>query len=87
MAEKVIGFKIQIEGLAGTIETATELKRLAQIKEVLAKGDKGADALALDLVANLKANIKPDEKNSEIKSQHLDALKTNIEAKIGRAHV
>ena len=32
MAEKVIGFKIQIEGLAGTIETATELKR--QIAEV-----------------------------------------------------
>jgi hypothetical protein len=27
MAEKVIGFKIQIEGLAGTIETATQLKK------------------------------------------------------------
>ena len=32
MAEKVIGFKIQIEGLAGTIETATQLKR--QIAEL-----------------------------------------------------
>lgn len=69
----------KVESFAAT--DLEQLKRLAQIKEVLAKGDKGADALALDLVANLKANIKPDEKNSEIKSQHLDALKTNIEAK------
>jgi phage-related minor tail protein len=38
MAEKVIGFKIQIEGLAGTIETATELKKaIAQVNAELKK--------------------------------------------------
>ena len=41
MAEKVIGFKIQIEGLAGTIETATQLKR--QIAEINAELKKTAD--------------------------------------------
>jgi hypothetical protein len=41
MAEKVIGFKIQIEGLAGTIETATQLKR--QIAELNAELKKTAD--------------------------------------------
>jgi hypothetical protein len=38
MAEKVIGFKIQIEGLAGTIETATQLKRqIAELNSALKK--------------------------------------------------
>ena len=38
MAEKVIGFKIQIEGLAVTIETATELKKaIAQVNAELKK--------------------------------------------------
>jgi len=38
MAEKVIGFKIQIEGLAGTIETATQLKRqIAELNSELKK--------------------------------------------------
>jgi len=41
MAEKVIGFKIQIEGLTGTIETATQLKR--QIAELNAELKKTAD--------------------------------------------
>ena len=41
MAEKVIGFKIEIEGLAGTIETATQLKR--QIAELNAELKKTAD--------------------------------------------
>ena len=41
MAEKVIGFKIQIEGLAGTIETATQLKR--QIAELNSELKKAAD--------------------------------------------
>lgn len=41
MAEKVIGFKIQIEGLAGTIETATELKK--QIAAINAELKKTAD--------------------------------------------
>jgi hypothetical protein len=41
MAEKVIGFKIQIEGLAGTIETATQLKR--QIAELNSELKKTAD--------------------------------------------
>lgn len=41
MAEKVIGFKIQIEGLAGTIETATQLKR--QIAELNGELKKTAD--------------------------------------------
>jgi hypothetical protein len=41
MAEKVIGFKIQIEGLAGTIETATQLKR--QIADINAELKKTAD--------------------------------------------
>ena len=41
MAEKVVGFKIQIEGLAGTIETATQLKR--QIAELNAELKKTAD--------------------------------------------
>ena len=41
MAEKVIGFKIQIEGLAGTIETATQLKR--QIADINSELKKTAD--------------------------------------------
>jgi hypothetical protein len=41
MAEKVIGFKIQIEGLSGTIETATQLKR--QIADINAELKKTAD--------------------------------------------
>ena len=41
MAEKVIGFKIQIEGLTGTIETATQLKR--QIAELNSELKKTAD--------------------------------------------
>lgn len=41
MAEKVIGFKIQIEGLAGTIETATQLKR--QIAELNGELKKTSD--------------------------------------------
>jgi hypothetical protein len=41
MADKVIGFKIQIEGLSGTIETATQLKR--QIAELNAELKKTAD--------------------------------------------
>jgi hypothetical protein len=41
MAEKVIGFKIQIEGLPGTIETATQLKR--QIADINAELKKTAD--------------------------------------------
>ena len=41
MAEKVIGFKIQIEGLSGTIETATQLKR--QIAELNSELKKTAD--------------------------------------------
>jgi hypothetical protein len=41
MAEKIIGFKIQIEGLAGTIETATQLKR--QIAELNSELKKTAD--------------------------------------------
>jgi hypothetical protein len=58
-----------------------QLKRLAQIREVLAKGDKGADALALDLLNTVKANLTPDEKNISAKEQHLETLKTNIESK------
>ena len=58
-----------------------QLKRLAQIREVLAKGDKGADALALDLLNTVKANLTPDEKNIAAKEQHLETLKTNIESK------
>jgi hypothetical protein len=41
MAEKVIGFKIQIEGLSGTIETATQLKR--QIADINSELKKTAD--------------------------------------------
>ncbi|MFM7459126.1 MAG: hypothetical protein ACKO3R_10805 [bacterium] len=64
-----------------------QLKRLAQIREILGKGGKNdkedikADALALDLLNTIKENFTPDEKNTKIKSQHLDTLKTNIEAK------
>ena len=58
-----------------------QLKRLAQIREVLAKGDNGADALALDLLNKVKANFTPDEKNAAIKNQHLETLKVDIESK------
>lgn len=58
-----------------------QLKRLAQIREVLANGDKGADALALDLLNTVKANLLPDEKNISSKNQHLETLQTNIESK------
>ncbi|NBV98427.1 MAG: hypothetical protein EBR67_02810 [Proteobacteria bacterium] len=64
-----------------------QLKRLAQIRETLGKGgkdpkeDKKADALALDLLNTIKANLTPDEKNSSAKNQHLETLKTNIESK------
>ncbi len=64
-----------------------QLKRLAQIRETLDKGrkdpkeDKKADALALDLLNTIKANLTPDEKNISAKEQHLETLKTNIESK------
>ena len=64
-----------------------QLKRLAQIRETLDKsgkdykGDKKADALSLDLLNTIKANLTPDEKNSSVKNQHLETLKTNIESK------
>ena len=64
-----------------------QLKRLAQIRETLDKsgkdhkGDKKADALALDLLNTIKANLLPDEKNLSAKNQHLETLKTNIESR------
>jgi hypothetical protein len=64
-----------------------QLKRLAQIREILSKGGKDdkenikADALALDLLNTVKANLLPDEKNASVKNQHLETLKTNIESK------
>ncbi len=64
-----------------------QLKRLAQIREILAKGGKDAkedikaDALTLDLLNTIKANFTPDEKNISAKNQHLETLKTNIESK------
>ncbi len=64
-----------------------QLKRLAQIRETLdkgrkdPKGDKKADALALDLLNTIKTNLLPDEKNLSAKEQHLETLKTNIESK------
>ena len=64
-----------------------QLKRLAQIRETLdkgkkdPKGDKKADALALDLLNTIKANLLPDEKNLSAKNQHLETLKTNIESR------
>jgi hypothetical protein len=64
-----------------------QLKRLAQIREILSKGGKDdkenikADALALDLLNTVKANLTPDEKNISAKEQHLETLKTNIESK------
>ena len=64
-----------------TSNSLEQLKRLAQIREVLAKGDKGADALALDLLNTVKANLLPDEKNISSKNQHLKTLQTNIESK------
>ena len=49
MAEKVIGFKIQIEGLAGTIETATELKRqIAEVNKELKKASNVDDIKKLE---------------------------------------
>jgi hypothetical protein len=58
-----------------------QLKRLAQIRETLGKSEKGADALALDLLNTIKANLTPDEKNISAKEQHLKTLKTSIESK------
>jgi hypothetical protein len=64
-----------------------QLKRLAQIRETLdkgekdPKGDKKADALALDLLNTIKENLLPDEKNLSAKNQHLETLKTNIESR------
>jgi hypothetical protein len=64
-----------------------QLKRLAQIREILGKGekdpkgDKKADALTLDLLNTIKANFTPDEKNISAKNQHLETLQTNIESK------
>lgn len=64
-----------------------QLKRLAQIREILGKGGKDAkedikaDALALDLLNTIKENFTPDEKNAAIKNQHLETLKTDIESK------
>ena len=64
-----------------------QLKRLAQIRETLGNGGKNpkedikADALALDLLNTIKANLVPDEKNLSAKNQHLETLKTNIESK------
>lgn len=49
MAEKVIGFKIQIEGLVGTIETATELKRqIAEVNKELKKASNVDDIKKLE---------------------------------------
>ena len=49
MSEKVIGFKIQIEGLAGTIETATELKRqIAEVNKELKKASNVDDIKKLE---------------------------------------
>lgn len=49
MAEKVIGFKIQIEGLAGTIETATELKKqIAEVNKELKKASNVDDIKKLE---------------------------------------
>ncbi len=64
-----------------------QLKRLAQIREILAKGGKDAkedikaDALTLELLNTIKANFTPDEKNISAKNQHLETLQTNIESK------
>ncbi len=64
-----------------------QLKRLAQIREILGKGGKNekedikADALTLDLLNTIKANFTPDEKNISAKNQHLETLQTNIESK------
>jgi hypothetical protein len=64
-----------------------QLKRLAQIREILGKGGKDAkedikaDALTLDLLNTIKANFTPDEKNISAKNQHLETLQTNIESK------
>ena len=64
-----------------------QLKRLAQIREILGNGgtdDQGnikADALALGLLNTITANLLLDEKNASVKNQHLEILKTNIESK------
>lgn len=64
-----------------------QLKRLAQIREILDKSGKDdkenikAGALALDLLNTVKANLLPDEKNISAKNQHLETLKTSIESK------
>jgi len=56
MAEKVIGFKIQIEGLAGTIETATQLKR--QIAELNSELKKTADVDEIKKLENKLIDLK-----------------------------
>jgi hypothetical protein len=84
MAEKVIGFKIQIEGLAGTIETATELKKaIAQVNAELKKtGDtneikklekqlvdlKAAQSLVNDITKE-QIKLRKEELNATDKSE------------------
>jgi len=65
-----------------------QLKRLAQIRETLGKGgkdskeDKKADALALDLLNTIKANLLPDEKNASVKNEHLKTLQETLNTSI-----
>jgi hypothetical protein len=70
-----------------------QLKRLAQIREILGTGgtndteNRKADALALDLLNTIKANFLQDKKNSSVeknlsvKEKHLGTLEKNIESK------
>jgi len=49
MAEKVIGFKIQIEGLAGTIETATQKIEGDQVFNTYKDEVSGNEALDIEV--------------------------------------
>jgi hypothetical protein len=65
-----------------------QLKRLAQIREILGKGgknekeDKQADGLALDLLNTIKTSLSPDEKNALVKNQHLETLQETLNTSI-----
>lgn len=80
MAEKVIGFKIQIEGLAGTIETATELKKqIAEVNKELKKASNVDDIKRLEKqLIDLKAkqSLVNDVTRDQIKlrKQELDKI-------------
>jgi hypothetical protein len=78
--DKVIGFKIQIEGIAGTIETATELKKqIAELNKELKKTSNVDDIKKLEKqLVDLKAaqSIVNDITREQVKlrKQELDKI-------------